>query len=106
MNSTVQAQERDWIATYDPDDPELQAAIRRRNTKIRWIAVPVGVVAYLAVRVILDSAVGIDFDRTPSDLPTWLVLLLTVSFVIAVGLFVAGLAMALRPSLRAAARRN
>jgi len=106
MSSSTQPPDRDWIATYDPDDPELQAAIRRRYTRLRWIGVPIGIVVYLVVRTVLESQSGIDFDRTPDNLPTWLVLVLTVSFVAAAVLVVAGLALALRPSLRAAVRRN
>ena len=94
---------RDWIATYDPDDPELRAAIRRRNTKSRWVIVPAIVASYIATRTALDASIDSDVAGTMLHAPA---LLVTAMVLIAFVLVVAGIAVTLRPSIRATIRRN
>jgi hypothetical protein len=103
MTTASQPPSRDWIATYDPDDPELQAAISRRRVRFRWMIGPI-VLAYIVTREVLEASLG--DDQSTNDVPGWLVLPLTVTFLVAAVLVVAGIAMALRPAARAAARRN
>ena len=94
---------RDWIATYDPDDPELHAAIRRRTNKSRWVIVPAIVASYIATRTALDASVSTDVAGTMLHAPA---LLVTAMVLIAVVLVVAGIAVILRPAIRATIRRN
>jgi hypothetical protein len=100
MTSPKEPQSRDWIATYDPDDPDLRAAIRWRHTRLNWTAVPVGVLTYLVLRRVLDASFGIE---TAPRGPTLLLMVLILGGFV---LVVAGIAMVLRPSIRAAIRRN
>jgi hypothetical protein len=94
---------RDWIATYDPDDPELHAAIRRRTNRSRWVIVPAVVASYIATRAALDASIGTDVEGTMPHTP---VLLVTALVLVACVLVVAGIAVTLRPAVRAAIRRN
>jgi hypothetical protein len=93
---------RDWIASYDPDDPDLRTAISRRRVRVGWMIGPI-VLAYIVTREVLEASLG---EQVTYDVPSWLVLSVTVTSVVAVMLVVAGIAMALRPAARAAARRN
>jgi hypothetical protein len=106
MTSSKQSPSRDWIATYDADDPDLRAAIHRRNARIRWITVPAVVVAVVATSNAPIPSGGSDLDETFYRVPASLVWLVTVLFVVASAMIVAGIAIALRPARRTAVRRN
>jgi hypothetical protein len=97
---------RDWIATYDPGDPELRAAIRRRQTRFYWIFVPVFVVVFIAVRVGLESSERfgpMGLDRILVRTPDWLT---GLTLVVAVGLMSAAFAVGVRRSMRQAVHGN
>jgi hypothetical protein len=100
MTSSTQ---RDWIATYDPDDSELRAAIHRRYSRFRLVFLPAFVVGYIVTSIALEAAPGGDTDPPVFSPPAWLV---GVMGVVAAVLIVAGVAIALRPAVRSAIRRN
>jgi hypothetical protein len=90
---------RDWIATYDPADPALQAAIRRRKTRFLWVFVPVFGLVFGASRVGLEFSEHfgpMGLDRILVHSPGWLT---SVTIVIGVSLMVAAFAIGIRPSI-------
>ena len=86
---------RDWIATYDPADPALKAAIRRRKIRAYWLFVPVFVLVFGFYRGWMDATERFDpfgVNRLLGDAPAWLAsltigaasVLMIIAFVVSV----------------------
>jgi hypothetical protein len=104
MNRTTR---RDWIATYDPDDPELRAAVRRRETRFMlWCLLPTFVLLLLSARaglVYSDQYGPIGPDRLVTRAPEWLAM---VTLVAAAVLLVASFGIVVRRAQQAFVRGN
>jgi hypothetical protein len=100
MNSTTQ---RDWIATYDPDDPELRAAVQRRRRTWIYLLVPVWVVLFTVFNLTGDRLGPTGLDRWVARTPDWVAL---ATFLVGWVAMIGALALSLRPAPREAVRRN
>lgn len=100
MNSTTQ---RDWIATYDPDDPELRATIQRRRRTWIYLLVPVWVVLFTIFNLTTDGLPPSSLDRWLARTPDWIAL---ATFLVGWVAMIAALVLSLRAAPREAVRRN
>jgi hypothetical protein len=97
---------RDWIVSYDPEDPALRSANRRRYQQVfAWTFVPVFALTYLPVYVGIDVNRG-TFVNGPNQLfgaPYWLAV---VTYAVALPLIVGSLVFGLRRARRTAVMRD
>jgi hypothetical protein len=97
---------RDWIATYDPADPALRSANRRKYQGFAtWTFVPSFLLTYLPVYVGIDVVDGtaVTAPHRLFAAPYWLAV---ATFVVALTPIVASLVFGLRRARWAAVMRN
>jgi hypothetical protein len=99
-------QNRNWIATYDPDDPELHAAIEQSYKRFAWLFIPVFGVTFAFAQSGLgwiENHGSTAYDRFLAATPDWAAYTVLA---IALAILVAAYVFGLRPAARTAIRTN
>jgi hypothetical protein len=97
---------RDWIATYDPDDPLLRREIEQSYKRFNWAFVPVFGATFVLTQVARDWVERngeTAYDRLLAAAPDWAA---ATTFALALALVVGSIAVGLSPARRAVVRRN
>jgi hypothetical protein len=97
---------RNWIATYDPDDPELHAAIEQSYKRFYWLFIPVFAATFLFAQFGLDWVEEYgetSYDRFLAATPDWAAYTVLA---VALALMVAAYTFGMRPTLRNAVKAN
>jgi hypothetical protein len=99
-------QDRDWITTYDPDDPELHSAIEQSYKRFSWMFIPVFGATFAFAQFGLgwvEDHGSTAYDRFLAAVPDRAAYTMLA---IALAVLVAAYAFGLRPTARKAVRTN